>query len=217
MATVIKSHAKDQGFSGQAFNFDDMAKSAETYLDQIRGEAKKIIAQAKVDADRIRDEAEREGQKLAHSKVDELCVNKVSEQMQTLLPALQQAAQGIEEAKHAWQTHWERRAVHLACAIASRVIRREVANEPQVRASLIREALELASGSANVRLYLHPDDHAAVESQIQQIAAGVGQLGETEVLADPSVARGSCRVETRFGTIDQSFDAQLERIAEELT
>ena len=36
-------------------------------------------------------------------------------------------------------------------------------------------------------------------------------------MADPEIARGGCRVETRFGTIDQQFEAQLARIEEELT
>ena len=83
--------------------------------------------------------------------------------------------------------------------------------------TLIREALELAAGSAHVRLHLHPDDHKALGGQVQLLATAISGLGEAEVIADAGVSRGGCRVETRFGTIDQQFEAQLDRIEEELT
>ena len=41
-------------------------------------------------------------------------------------------------------------------------------------------------------------------------------LGDAEVIADAAIGQGGCRVETRFGTIDQQFESQLKRIAEEL-
>ena len=83
--------------------------------------------------------------------------------------------------------------------------------------TLIREALELAAGSAQVRLHLHPEDHKALGGQVQLLVQEMSGLGEAEVIADAGVSRGGCRVETRFGTIDQQFEAQLARIEEELS
>jgi flagellar biosynthesis/type III secretory pathway protein FliH len=36
------------------------------------------------------------------------------------------------------------------------------------------------------------------------------------LVSDATVTAGGCRVETRFGTIDQQFEAQLARVEEEL-
>jgi len=41
-------------------------------------------------------------------------------------------------------------------------------------------------------------------------------LGDTQIIPDAAISRGGCRVETRFGAIDQTFEAQLARIEEEL-
>jgi len=41
-------------------------------------------------------------------------------------------------------------------------------------------------------------------------------LGSAEVTADAQITPGGCRVETRFGSIDQQFESQLKRIEEEL-
>jgi len=51
----------------------------------------------------------------------------------------------------------------------------------------------------------------AVQVLIQEMSG----MGSPEVVADPAVTRGGCRVETRFGTIDQQFEAQLARIEED--
>ncbi len=49
------------------------------------------------------------------------------------------------------------------------------------------------------------------------LLAEFSALGPTEIIADAQISRGGCRVDTRFGVIDQQFEAQLARIEEELT
>ena len=44
--------------------------------------------------------------------------------------------------------------------------------------TLVREALELAAGSAHVRVHLHPDDHQALGGQVQMLVDGDVGLGE---------------------------------------
>ena len=44
----------------------------------------------------------------------------------------------------------------------------------------------------------------------------MSSLGDAEVTPDAAVSQGGCRVETRFGTIDQQIESQLQRIEEEL-
>jgi len=81
----------------------------------------------------------------------------------------------------------------------------------------VLEALELATGSPNVRLHLNPEDHKALGTQVRTLIDAMSGLGAAEVTADAAIGRGGCRVETRFGAIDQQFESQLKRIEEELT
>ena len=82
--------------------------------------------------------------------------------------------------------------------------------------TLLREALQLAAGSGEVRVLLNPKDHQALGGQVQSLVKELSGLGPTQVVADASVSAGGCRVETRFGSIDQTFEAQLARVEEEL-
>lgn len=215
-ATVIKSASARQPHAA-AFNFDDMNAQAERYLAEIRAQAAKILADANREANAIRAQAEQQGRQAAMDAAEKVLDEKVGKQMKTLLPALGKAIDGIAQAKTAWLTHWERNVVHLAAQIAARVVRKEVAAEPAIPLKLLREALELAVGGGHLTIRLNPADHAALGPQAQKLAAEFAKLSSAELIADPQITRGGCRIETQFGVIDQTFEAQLARIEEELT
>ena len=213
MSTIIRATDRGCGEHCVEFNFDDMASRADNYLDTVRAEAARIVAAARREAEAIRQDAQREGHQAAMQAVEQM----VARQLATVLPALRQVIQDIQHAKQAWLTHWEASAVHVSAAIAGRLIRRELADQPEITLTLVREALELATGSSQLRIHLNPDDHKAIGSQVDTLVNELATLTTAEVVADDEITRGGCRVETSFGIIDQQFEAQLKRIEEELT
>lgn len=212
MSTIIRATDRSLGTSSVAFNFDDMAAQAKRYLEEVRGEALKIIAQAQQEAKAIRKQAEQEGHRAAIAAVEQT----VAKQLATVLPALNQAIRDIHQAKQAWLVHWEASGVHVAAAMARRVIRRELTHQPEIPLTLVREALELAAGNPQIRIHLNPADHKALGNQVRMLVDQMAGVGEAELLADATITPGGCRVETRFGMIDQQFETQLARLEEEL-
>ncbi|KKL14691.1 hypothetical protein LCGC14_2513110, partial [marine sediment metagenome] len=195
-----------------AFNFDDMAFKANEYLDKVRGEAAAIVAKAQQDAEAVRKQAAAQGHREGMQSVEEI----VQKQLATVLPALRQVIQDIQDAKQAWQKHWDASAVHVAAAIAKRLIRRELTEQPEITLTLVREALQLASGSSRLRIHLNPDDHQALGDQVEMLIKELSSLTTAELIPDGQITPGGCRVETQFGIIDQQFESQLKRIEEEL-
>ena len=106
--------------------------------------------------------------------------------------------------------------MRLAAAMAARIVRRELREQPEITLTLVREALELAAGSPDVRLHLNPQDCQTLGEEVRKLTKTMSALGQAEVTADESIGQGGCRVETRFGTIDQQIESQLNRIVEEL-
>jgi len=210
MSTIIRATDKNRGTQCVAFNFDDMAGEADRYLGTIRQEAAKIVTAA---ADELKATAQQEGRQAGLEMAEQIVAKKLA----SLMPAMQKIVEDIGHAKQAWLTHWEASAVHVAAAIASRVIRRELPKHPEVTLTLVREALELAAGSSHLEIHLNPDDHEALGAQVETIVKELSPLAEAELIADENITPGGCRIETRFGTIDQQFEAQLKRIEEELT
>lgn len=219
MAGIIKSGAFDHsatGLQSVAFNFEDMSERANDYLSVVRRQAAQILQDAKAEAARIAAAAKAEGKQAALKEAQQTLGETLDQQLATLLPALQQAVQDIRHSRSSWLAHWESQTIVLATAIAERVIRREVANQPEITLELIRDALELALGAGNVTILLSPQDYDALRDRAESMAKQLGKLAATNIVADPDVSPGGCRVVTEFGVIDQTFEAQLARIGEEL-
>jgi len=216
MATVIKASGVSRAIDATAFTFDDLAQYGQDHLEQARRQAAEILAGAEQEAAAIRHRASEQGKAAALAAAQQVLEEKVDRRLASLVAALGGAVDAIGDSKAEWLLHWEKTAVHVAAAIAGRVIRREVARTPEITLALVAEALELAAGSGEIHVRMHPDDLAVLGPHVERLTSELARLGNADLVADPTIEPGGCRVDTRFGTIDQQFAAQLERIEQEL-
>ncbi len=104
----------------------------------------------------------------------------------------------------------EQELVRLALAIAQQLVRREVKADPGQIVAIVRDALAALPVSARgVRLHLHPED--------AQLVREVLSLGDAQrpwqIVEDPVLARGGCRVVSESSHIDASLEARLAALA----
>jgi flagellar biosynthesis/type III secretory pathway protein FliH len=219
MGGVIKSGnelSPHGALQSEPFNLQDMSEKANQFLDQVRRQAAALLAAARKQADQVAEEARQRGQRLALQEAEQRLQSKLQNQLSSLLPAFQKMIQDLEHSKQAWLTHWEQATVHLAVAIAERIVRRELQIRPTLTVDWVREALLLAMGSGSIKVQLHPEDHAALGDPIAQLLEQMHELGVVTVVADAEISRGGCRVLTQFGEVDQRLETQLARIEEDL-
>lgn len=106
----------------------------------------------------------------------------------------------------------ERQLVQLALALARRIVKREMAVDDEFLMALARVALDRLGESSAATIHLHPDDYARTPArQLEQWSSS-----HIKVTADPAVPRGGCRVESPFGFVDASIDAQFQELARAL-
>lgn len=215
MSTIIKA-STSQSDRTVGFAFDELGDPANTDYRCAGGDAARLLAEAESQANELR-QAEEQGRAAALAAAEQVLEQEVGRKVNAVVPALRAAVDGIQAAKAEWLAHWEKSAMDVATAIASRVIRREIKRTPEVTLALVKEALELAAGSADVQLRMHPDDLEILGQKVERLAAELGRLGDAKIVADPSITPGGCRIDTRFGTIDQQIESQLARIEQELT
>lgn len=102
----------------------------------------------------------------------------------------------------------------LALTVARHVIRRELRSDPgQVIAVVQRAAAILPVASRNIRLFVNPAD---AETLRAGLTAPQGGESGWQILEDPALARGGCRIETENSRIDASIERQFAAIAVEL-
>lgn len=102
----------------------------------------------------------------------------------------------------------EKELARLATVIARRVIVRELKLSPELIVQAVRQAATALPAAAHeLRVHVHPDDLAllhdlgAVESHWQ-------------LLADPALARGDCRLESERSRLDARVDARLAAVVD---
>ena len=143
----------------------------------------------------------RQGEKAgleAGAKRSEAMLRRVSETLEALA-ALR--ADMIRQTEH--------QMLQLALAIAKRVLRREVALDPDLTAAMARVALDRLGDTPTAKIRLHPEDYAVtVERSDVPLASE-----HVSVVADAAVNRGSCLIESDFGFIEAGVEAQFEEVA----
>jgi flagellar assembly protein FliH len=134
-----------------------------------------------------------------------------SRAMAELQGVLERLARTIDELA-GWRSRLRREAeadtVKLAIAISRRVIRRELAVDPEVLHGLVLAALEKLQSQEICRVRVHPSHVAEVAALLRKSASG----GAIEVVPDGSRDPGAVVFETERGNLDASVESQLGEI-----
>lgn len=222
MATILKNDSPDSAAHTGAlreatFLFSDMSLQGDEYVRAVQAEAAKEVQRANAEAAQIRSRAEAEGRAAAEAAIDQLIDRRLAEQMTTLVPALRQLVDQLADSKGEWLAHWQSCSLEVARAMAERIVRKELSNDPQVSLQWIRESLELASGASEVVVRLNPNDHNGLRKEVDSLVQSMAGISSATVVADESVSPGGCLVETKHGAIDMQLESQLSRLVEELS
>ena len=75
---------------------------------------------------------------------------------------------------------------------------------------------KLVVKAADVRIAIHPSQRKTLDAALPRLALQWPSLSHVQIIEDPSIAPGGCRVFTEHGQVNADLDAQLDRIAGEL-
>jgi flagellar assembly protein FliH len=95
-----------------------------------------------------------------------------------------------------------------ATHLARQIVRTELTARPELVAQVAQEALDtLLMSARQITVRVHPDDHPLVVQGASEVLHERG----ARLLADHSIARGGCLVESDIGVIDASVAARWKR------
>ena len=211
-------------------------KNFKTQKEQLENEAVKLKTQLKQNEDAARKNGYDEGQKTGYDeghskgyadgemkamidyteKIQREAEIQLGAKLETLLPALTTMIDRLDMAKQSFLQQWERSAVKIAETIAAKAIARQLPEMVDVPLRLLREALELGTGSTSVRIRLNPNDYEALQPQMDILIQEMTRSVATEIVSDVSISPGGCVLETPQGTIDNRIESRLARIEEEI-
>ena len=98
--------------------------------------------------------------------------------------------------------------VKLALAVARRILRREIAVDPEALTGLVLAALGKLQGLEICRARTHPAQAKLIAECLRRLAPA----SAVEVIADSSAEPGAVVFETQRGNLDASVETQLQEI-----
>jgi flagellar assembly protein FliH len=134
--------------------------------------------------------------------------NRAAAEMKTAMDGLARSLDELSGWRARLRNTAEADCLRLALAIARRILRRELAVDPDALRGLVLAALEKLEAREIHRARTHPAQAAMLKSCLASLAGG----SHVEVVADGSCGPGGVVFETERGDLDASVDTQLQEI-----
>ena len=123
---------------------------------------------------------------------------------ESLLHSLSKPLADIDEAA-------EQQILQLVVVLAQQLVRRELRLEPAAVIAVIRESVALLPASTqNIKVRLNPEDATLVR---ELLAGGEGQW---QLIDDPLITRGGCRIESNTSRIEATLESRLAALSASL-
>jgi flagellar assembly protein FliH len=130
----------------------------------------------------------------------------VTARIAEILGSLEQAVGGVEQ-----QVAGE--LLDTAVEIAGRVLCQSLKVKPELLLPIVREAVDaLPLGSGHPMLLAHPDDAALIRAHLGDQLAHNGW----QIVDDPSLTRGGCRVELGASEVDATLETRWKRVLDSI-
>jgi flagellar assembly protein FliH len=109
---------------------------------------------------------------------------------------------------------YEREMVLLVFALVKKVLHMDLPLREETILETLRAAFQYVVEPRKVIIHLHPKDHQHLMTHPEGLPWGPkgGESHNIQFIADPTVTRGGCFLETSFGEIDATLEAQLNQI-----
>lgn len=192
-ANVIKRVPDSAGYRGVIKNQTLAAqRDAEDILARARLEADMIVQNAVKKAERVLDEAYREGTERSLAEFEKHLIE-------------------IREIRSNVLRDAERDLLTLAVRIAEKILGNELTSNKKTITDIVSTALRNARQQEKVTVFVNPSDLGTVTTEVEKFSSAQ-KIRVLDFVADPSVPAGGCVIETEVGKIDARLETQFNVI-----
>lgn len=227
MAHVIKANSTQQAGGAAALKLADFQAQAEAIVQEARRQAQRIIADAQAEADSIRKDAapgssadNPSGRQQAQTSPQrpEATVGSDDKLAAEIAETAAMARQLVAQLSAA---RWElvecagREMVHLAIAIAEKIVGHVASSDPSAAQANLQKAIELCTGG-KITARVNPSQLELLRRHCAELAETLAGAGVVELVADEQITAGGVKVLAGGGFVDATIETQWANIVEAL-
>ncbi|WP_019532533.1 flagellar assembly protein FliH [Paenibacillus ginsengihumi] len=106
--------------------------------------------------------------------------------------------------------------IELSCAIAEKIVARQLTIEPDWVIELVRKVLARRREKGVITLCVAPQHFSHIQDARDELLLHIDSQAELAIIPDPTVRDHGCVVRSSFGSIDARIDTQLNEIKNSL-
>lgn len=191
---------------------NDAMDKARLLHDDARVRAARIISEAEQDAEKIKEQAYKdgyerglaEGNTEAMKRADEYLENINNEKESELAEAKKQMESELADA--------EEQMLDLACGLISKLTGILVEEYKPVMLYMINEALNKSDTSKKYVIHVADELYSYIEDNKSRLFGAANPGISIEIFGDSKLEKGACRIDTDNGIIDLSMDVQVKKL-----
>jgi flagellar assembly protein FliH len=206
----------------------DVAGEARRLLAQAAIQARELVESARREADSLRREAMRkghaegfargrqEGAGEARRAVRQEALHEFSAELAEVTALARKMVEGLQAARADVLRQGQAQMLDFAIELARKIVGRAAETDSRAAIDNLHKALELAGRVGCVTVLANPSQARMLQEKAGELLEAVRLGGEVTVRADERVDRGGVRVLCRRGEIDATIRSQLDNVVESL-
>ena len=215
--TLQKKKNGGNGASGARENLQAWAVAqADETISRAKATAEEIIREARLESEQIEQQAYRDGFDRGVREGNEQGYQEGMEKAERDATAIRAQAQEVleqaEKSRRRTLEALEGEVIDLAREIAEKFLSAQLTLDPEAVLHVAGESLRLVADRLHVVLYVNPTELTLVENKKEQLQSLLPARAEFQVIADPSIRPGGCKVETEQGQVDASVEKRKEEL-----
>ena len=227
MAIIRRADAEQLARDLAPLHLGDLRAEGEVLRTRARSEAEQIVEEARAERQRLISDAAEHGSKEGHGEgyrrgLEEgreagrlEAIRIAGAQLARLEEAWLAALAEFERDRERMLADAKRDLVGLALGAAGAVTKRAIEIDDRSALRQLEAIFEQRLASSTLSVVVSPGDESVVREHLPALATRFTELAHATVLADPTLADGSCILRTASGgEVDAGIGAQLRRIAE---
>ena len=131
---------------------------------------------------------------------------------ESVVKSFSEALKELRRIQEEWHEKNEQHLIELACAVARKVVQREVSIDKSIISRMINAALKYAADHEEIIVRIHPSDLDYASQLRSDIREGMGGIRNVRFEGDESVMRGDVIIESKRGIIETGIEKYFREI-----
>ena len=130
-----------------------------------------------------------------------------------MVEGLSHIMSSLDNLWHQMVTRYENEMLELVKRISEKVIYGHTQIDNEIVKRAILKSFELIPDPTEATINVSTEEYEFIETVKEDLFEQIKSLKNVSIVADPSLARGGCRLETKAGDVDSDIESRLDAIS----